>query len=159
MKIKIPKWITKLIPKNLLPASGTISIGMVQYEKYSVPKGTVSTSNLNTTANADFATLSSDFSNNANLDSDGGGIGSGTTSRVNLLAAPYGLNEFYGYRYGSCLLIGTKASRVSIFFSFNFFVSSSLVTENLSSKYILKTHIIYFETHSLTTGIFIPLTF
>ena len=108
MKIKIPKWITKLIPKNLLPASGTISIGMVQYEKISVPKGTVSTSNVNTTANADFATLSTDFSNNANLDSDGGGIGSGTTSRVNLLAAPYGLNEFYGYRYGSCLLIGTK---------------------------------------------------
>ena len=100
MKIKIPKWITKLIPKNLLPASGEISIGMIQYEKHTNIKGTTSTSQINTTANADFVTLSADFSNNANLQ--------GSTTRANLLAAPYGLNEFYGYRYGSCLLIGTK---------------------------------------------------
>ena len=100
MKIKIPKWITKLIPKNLLPASGEISIGMIQYEKYTNIKSEIGTGNLDTTANAAFDALSADFSVNASLQ--------GSTTRANLLAAPYGLNEFYGYRYGSCLLIGTK---------------------------------------------------
>ena len=106
MKLKIPKWITKLIPKNLLPASGEISIGMVRYEKASGGSGTVGTGNVEeststATVEKGFQELSADFGT-ASVHTVG------STSQANLVAAPYGLNEFYGYRYNSCLLVGTK---------------------------------------------------
>jgi hypothetical protein len=100
MKLKIPKWITKLIPKNLLPSSGTISIGMINFEKASGDSSETLTSEVTATANTDFKSISADFSSNANTE--------GSTSRANLLAAPYGLNEFYAYKYNACLLVGTK---------------------------------------------------
>jgi len=104
--LKIFKWITKLIPKNLLPSSGTISIGMVRYDKVSGGSGTVGTSNVITTtvttsAAKDLQGLSTDFGT-ASVHTVG------STSQANLVAAPYGLNEFFGYRYNSCLLVGTK---------------------------------------------------
>ena len=104
--LKIFKWITKLIPKNILPTSGTISIGMVRYDKVSGGSGTVGTSNVITTtvttsAAKDLQGLSTDFGTHSVHTV-------GSTSQANLVAAPYGLNEFFGYRYNSCLLVGTK---------------------------------------------------
>lgn len=106
MKLKIPKWITKLIPKNLLPASGTISIGMVRYDKVSGKSSLLTTSNVytstdETSAHKDLRDLSGDFGT-----ASVGVVGS--TPQVTLAAAPYGLNEFFGYQYNSCLLVGTK---------------------------------------------------
>ena len=99
MKWKIPKWITKLIPKNLLPTSGKISAGMLNFEKASGDSSTTTPSEV-TETKIDFVSISADFSINANTE--------GSTSRANLLAAPYGLNEFWGWQYNSCLLVGTK---------------------------------------------------
>ena len=107
MKLKIPKWITKLIPKNLLPTSGKISVGMISFEKATGDSSETTPSEV-TETKADFVTLSADFSNNANTSGDGSAPHTGGSSRVALLAAPYGLNEFFGYEYNSCLLIGTK---------------------------------------------------
>ena len=98
--LKIFKWITKLIPKNLLPSSGTISIGMVRYDKESGGSGLVGTGNVDTST-SDLQSLSSDYGTHSNHTD-------GPVSKANLAAAPYGLNEFYGYRYNSCLLVGTK---------------------------------------------------
>ena len=107
MKWKIPKWITKLIPKNLLPTSGKISVGMISFEKASGDHTETQPSEV-TETKTDFVTISGDFSVNADEKGDGSPPHSGGSSRANLLAAPYGLNEFYGYEYNSCLLIGTK---------------------------------------------------
>ena len=107
MKIKIPKWITKLIPKNLLPASGEISIGMIRYEKITggggdpVETSEVEESTSTATVAKDLQGLSTDFGT-ASVHTVG------STSQANLVAAPYGLNEFYGYQYKACLLVGTK---------------------------------------------------
>ena len=106
---KIFIWIKKLIPKAKLPNSGnTISFGMTNYERHEDPKTTViSDSNKNTTQ-VSLKEQSVEFGNNANLDPDSGGPGSGTSSRTAILAAPYGLGEFYQWKYASCLLVGTK---------------------------------------------------
>ena len=88
-----------------LPTSGTISMGMINYEKANkVGTGTtVTTSNVTTTANADFVELAGDYQAAAN---------EGATSRANLIAAPYGMNEWYGYTMNSCLLVGTEITMV-----------------------------------------------
>ncbi len=104
--LKIFKWIKKLIPKNLLPSSGTISIGMVRYDKVSGAGGTVGTTNVytstsETSAHKDLRDLSGDFGTHTVHTI-------GPTPQATLAAAPYGLNEFFGYRYNSCLLVGTK---------------------------------------------------
>ena len=106
MKLKIPKWITKLIPKNILPTSGKISIGMVRYEKASggaatTGTGDVEESTSTATVEKGFQELSADFGTHSVHTV-------GSTPQATLLAAPYGLNEFFGYRYNSCLLVGTK---------------------------------------------------
>jgi len=107
MKWKIPKWITKLIPKNILPTSGKISIGMVRYEKVTggggdpVETTEVITDTSTATVEKGFQELSADFGT-ASVHTVG------ATSQANLVAAPYGLNEFYGYQYKACLLVGTK---------------------------------------------------
>ncbi len=107
MKWKIPKWITKLIPKNILPASGEISIGMIRYEKITggggdpVETSEVEESTSTATVAKDLQGLSTDFGT-ASVHTVG------STSQANLVAAPYGLNEFYGYQYKACLLVGTK---------------------------------------------------
>jgi hypothetical protein len=105
---KIFKWIKKIIPKNLLPSSGLISFGMTNFERYDSPGGTtVTEANKNTTPGS-FQVQSNTFGVNAVLDPDGGGPGASNTSRNNMLSAPYGLGEFYEWKYSSCLLVGTK---------------------------------------------------
>ena len=87
-----------------LPSSGEISIGMLNYEIMSGDGTTTQTSEVATsndqTANSDLASLSDVYSDQA--------AGVGSTSRANLLAEPYGMNEFYGYTFNSCVLVGTE---------------------------------------------------
>ena len=52
--------------------------------------------------------MSAAFSVGATTSGDGSAPHTGGSSRAALIAAPYGLNEFYGYQYNSCLLVGTK---------------------------------------------------
>ena len=106
---KIFKWIKRLIPKGKLPNSGNpISMGMTNYERHNNPKGSVvTTSNINTTQ-VNLQDQSNNFGVNANLDPNSGGPGSGTSTRTAIMAAPYGLGEFYQWKYASCLLVGTK---------------------------------------------------
>jgi hypothetical protein len=86
-----------------LPSSGEISLGMVNYEVANkVGTGTtIDKDDVATTADADMSDLTYLFSNDAD------DIGSGV-SRANLLAAPYGMNEFYQYTFASCILVGTE---------------------------------------------------
>ena len=89
---------TKLIPKNILAASGEISIGMIRYEKITggggdpVETSEVEESTSTATVAKDLQGLSTDFGT-ASVHTVG------STSQANLVAAPYGLNEFYGYQY------------------------------------------------------------
>jgi hypothetical protein len=114
--LKIFKWITKLIPKNLLPDStnttaspNTISIGMVRYEKRSGGSAELNTSNVYESTSEDDAAkdlrdLSTDFGDNAVTS----GFSGGGSSQAAMLATPYGLSEFWAWKYNSCLLVGTK---------------------------------------------------
>ena len=100
---KIINWIHKLIPKNILPTSGQISLGMVRYEKEDQSKGgTTSTSNLNTSSTA-MKTMSQNYGDSADAESVGGG-----ENRSNMLATPYALSAFYGWDWNSCLTVGTN---------------------------------------------------
>ena len=100
---KIINWIHKLIPKNILPTSGQISLGMVRYEKEDQSKGgTTSTSNLNTSSTA-MKTMSQNYGDSADAESAGGG-----ENRSNMLATPYALSAFYGWDWNSCLTVGTN---------------------------------------------------
>ena len=84
-----------------LPTSGTISMGMINYEKANkVGTGTTTGTGNVTATTRDFVTIAADYSENAHDD--------GATSRANLLAAPYGMNEWYGYTYASCIGVGTE---------------------------------------------------
>ena len=88
-----------------LPSSGTISVGMLNYEIMSGDGTTTQTtevaeSNVQTGVNKDMVSLAYEYQANANTQ--------GSTSRANLLAAPYGMNEFYAYKYNSCVLVGTE---------------------------------------------------
>ena len=100
LKIKIPIWITKIIPKMYLPSSGTISLGMVNYEKASGESTELTLATDIVDSEVSMADVSAEFSEYAE--------GSGTTSRADLLAAPYALSEFYAYSYNSCLVVGTN---------------------------------------------------
>ena len=100
---KIINWIHKLIPKNILPTSGQISLGMVRYEKEDQSKGgTTSTSNLNTSSTA-MKTMSQNYGDSADAESAGGG-----ENRSNMLATPYALSAFYGWDWSGCLIVGTN---------------------------------------------------
>ena len=86
-----------------IPGSGEISVGMLNYEIMSGDAGdtgTGETATSNDETGNDLVGLSATFS----IDSDG----AGSVSRANLLAAPYGMNEFYGYVWTSCVLVGTE---------------------------------------------------
>ena len=113
MKLKIPKWITKLIPKNLLPGEdSTISFGMLNYEATASKSSITQTSDVTGSAGVGhplsnptgLKEISIAFGLNANQT----GETFGGSNAVDMIAAPYGLNEFWGYQYNSCLLIGTK---------------------------------------------------
>ena len=87
-----------------LPSSGTLSVGMLNYEITHEPAGTVTTSNVASSnddgINPDISALSQHYSANADQE--------GSTSRANLLASPYGMNEFYSYAMSKCILVGTE---------------------------------------------------
>ena len=103
MAKKIPKWLHKLIPKMILPTSGEISLGMVQYEKTTAGKSdTVATSSIDNTE-VDMKTMSQNFGDTAATESTGGG-----ENRANMLATPYALSAFYGWDWNACLTVGTN---------------------------------------------------
>ena len=105
MKLKIPKWITKLVPKNVLPvASNTISIGMINYEATTSKASLTQTTNVTATPNTDFVSLSNTYGTSGHQS----GESFGGSNAANLMAAPYGISEFWGWQYNSCLLVGTK---------------------------------------------------
>ena len=86
-----------------LPSSGEISFGMLNFEIESGDGTTTTTSETATSNSAtdnDIVSLAGGFFANATTE--------GSTSRANLLASPYGMNEFYAYSYNSCVLVGTK---------------------------------------------------
>ncbi len=85
-----------------LPVGGEISIGMLHFEVNSGDATTTLTSETATSsdAGADLAAIASDFADNATT--------AGLTSRSDLAAAPYGMDEFYQYSYNSCVLVGTE---------------------------------------------------
>ena len=97
---KIPNWAVKLIPKMYLPSSGQISLGMVNYDEASGDLGTLTGTGDVVASEISMADASAEFSYTAEVE--------GTTSRANLLAAPYALSEFYAYSYNSCLVVGTN---------------------------------------------------
>ena len=100
---KIPNWAVKLIPKMILPTSGEISLGMVQYERETQSKGgTTSTSNI-TTGETSLGAESTAYGDNADTESAGGG-----ETRVAMLETPYALSAFYGWDWNSCLTVGTN---------------------------------------------------
>ena len=86
-----------------LPGSGEISIGMLNFEIMSGDDSVTQTSETatsNDSSNNDMAALANNYS--ANADSQG------STTRANLLNGPYGMDEFYGYTYNACVLVGTE---------------------------------------------------
>ena len=100
---KIPNWAVKLIPKMILPTSGEISLGMVQYERETQSKGgTTGTTDI-TTGETCLDAESRTYGDTAATESTGGG-----ENRANMLATPYALSAFYGWDWNSCLTVGTN---------------------------------------------------
>ena len=100
LKVKIPIWITKIIPKMLLPESGQISLGNVNYDEVSGDSGTPTLVTDIETSEISLKDASGAWSYESEVE--------GTTSRANLLAAPYALSEFFQFSYNSCLAVGTN---------------------------------------------------
>ena len=84
-----------------LPGSGELSIGMLNFEIASGGSSTTRT-NQTETSQGDMAALAANYSANAESEGEEG------ASRANLLAGPYGMDEFYGYTYNACVLVGTE---------------------------------------------------
>ena len=84
-----------------LPGSGELSIGMLNFEIASGDSGTTR-ANETETSQGDMAALAANYSANAESEGEEG------VSRANLLAGPYGMDEFYGYTYNACVLVGTE---------------------------------------------------
>tara|TARA_B100000029_G_scaffold426363_1_gene435216 strand:+ start:1773 stop:2468 length:696 start_codon:yes stop_codon:yes gene_type:complete len=90
-----------------LPSSGEISVGMLNFEIMSGDGTTTQTSEVATSndqSDNDIVSLAGVYSDQA--------AGEGSTSRANLLAAPYGMDEFYSYTFNSCVLVGTEITMV-----------------------------------------------
>jgi hypothetical protein len=113
---KIIKWIHKLIPKSILPTSGEISLGMVQYERETQSKGgTTGTTDITTgetsllaesKAYGEFGGADSDVSRGA--EDPAGSDNYLGEERAKMLAVPYALSAFYGWDWNSCLTVGTN---------------------------------------------------
>ena len=111
---KIPNWVVKLIPKMILPTSGEISLGMVQYERETQSKG--GTTSTTDTGSAETSLLAESTAYGDDADSD---VSLGTEdpagsdnylgeTRAKMLATPYALSAFYGWDWNSCLTVGTN---------------------------------------------------
>ena len=97
---KFIKWLHKRIPKMILPTTGEISLGMINYDEASGDPDTTTLTTDVETSEVNLADASAEFSAFAEVE--------GSTSRANLLASPYALSEFYAYSYNSCLTVGTN---------------------------------------------------
>ena len=97
---KIPKWLTERSLKMYLTGSGEISLGNVNYDEASGDSGTLTATTDLETSEINMLDASNDYGVSAEVE--------GTTSRANLMAAPYALSEFYAYSYNSCLVVGTN---------------------------------------------------
>ena len=76
----------------ILPTSGEISLGMVQYERETQSKGgTTGTTDI-TTGETSLGAESTAYGDNADTESAGGG-----ENRVAMLETPYALSAFYGW--------------------------------------------------------------
>jgi hypothetical protein len=111
---KIIKWIHKLIPKSILPTSGEISLGMIQYERETQSSGgTTGTSDI-TGGTTSLKAESTTFGDSAASDVTSGAedpTGSGNylgETRAQMLATPYALSAFYGWDWSACLIVGTN---------------------------------------------------
>jgi hypothetical protein len=83
-----------------LTGSGQISMGNVNYDEVSGDSGTPTLVTDIETSEISLKDASVAWSYESEVE--------GTTSRANLLAAPYALSEFYAYSYNSCLVVGTN---------------------------------------------------
>ena len=97
---KIPKWLAERSLKMYLTGSGQISMGNVNYDEASGDSGTPTLVTDIETSEISLKDASGAWSYESEVE--------GTTSRANLLAAPYALSEFYAYSYNSCLVVGTN---------------------------------------------------
>jgi hypothetical protein len=100
LKVKIPKWLAERSLKMYLTGSGQISMGNVNYDEASGDSGTPTLVTDIETSEISLKDASGAWSYESEVE--------GTTSRANLLAAPYALSEFYAYSYNSCLVAGTN---------------------------------------------------
>ena len=115
---KIPNWVVKLIPKMILPTSGEISLGMVQYERETQSKaGTTSTTDI-TTGETSLLAESTAYGDDADTDVSLGTEDPASSdnylgeTRAKMLATPYALSAFYGWDWNSCLIVGTNINMV-----------------------------------------------
>ncbi len=83
-----------------LTGSGQISMGNVNYDEASGDSGTPTLVTDIETSEISLKDASGAWSYESEVE--------GTTSRADLLAAPYALSEFYAYSYNSCLVAGTN---------------------------------------------------
>ena len=97
---KIPKWLAERSLKMYLTGSGQISMGNVNYDEASGDSGTPTLVTDIETSEISLKDASGAWSYESEVE--------GTTSRADLLAAPYALSEFYAYSYNSCLVAGTN---------------------------------------------------
>jgi len=97
---KIPKWLAERSLKMYLTGSGQISMGNVNYDEASGDSGTPTLVTDIETSEISLKDASGAWSYESEVE--------GTTSRADLLAAPYALSEFYAYSYNSCLVVGTN---------------------------------------------------
>jgi len=100
LKVKIPKWLAERSLKMYLTGSGQISMGNVNYDEASGDSGTPTLVTDIETSEISLKDASGAWSYESEVE--------GTTSRADLLAAPYALSEFYAYSYNSCLVAGTN---------------------------------------------------
>ena len=100
LKVKIPKWLAERSLKMYLTGSGQISMGNVNYDEASGDSGTPTLVTDIETSEISLKDASGAWSYESEVE--------GTTSRADLLAAPYALSEFYAYSYNSCLVVGTN---------------------------------------------------
>ena len=116
---KIPNWVVKLIPKMILPTSGEISLGMVQYERETQSKsGTTGTSNVTggeTSLLAESEVYVAEVGSSDVTTGAEDPVGSSSylgENRATMKLTPYALSAFYGWDWNSCLIVGTNINMV-----------------------------------------------
>jgi hypothetical protein len=95
----IPEWLTKLIPKMVLPSVGSsISLGQVRDEAGRSGEVGLIAETEDYVAEADTDVTTGDATTGGNLGED----------RATMKTTPYALSAFYGWDYSACLTVGTN---------------------------------------------------